>query len=78
MFVAGQTDALFDVTINNDDMLERDESFMLKIDDSSLSLDTVTLDTNNDEATVTIMNDDSKLCSVIGTYLKVGMLQPIS
>ena len=53
--------------INNDDMLERDESFMLKIDDTSLSLDTVTVDTNNDEATVTIMNDDSKLCS--GTYI---------
>ena len=61
MFVAGQTDASFDVTINDEDMLERDESFMLKIDESSLSLDTVTLDTNNDEATVTIMNDDSKL-----------------
>ena len=55
-------------------MLERDESFMLKIDDTSLSLDTVTVDTNNDEATVTIMNDDSKLCSGIGKYLKVGML----
>ena len=53
--------------INDDDMLERDESFVLKIDESSLSLDMVTLDTNNDEATVTIMNDDSKLCS--GIYI---------
>ena len=59
-------------------MLERDESFVLRIDDSSLSLDTVTLDANNDEATVTILNDDSKLCSGILTCLKVGMLQPIS
>ena len=72
-FVAGQTDASFDVMIS-DDMLERDESFMLKIDESSLSLDTVTIDTNNDEATVTIMNDGSKLCSGIGKYLKVGIL----
>ena len=60
-FVAGQTEASFNVMISNDDMLERDESFVLKINNTSLSLDMVTLDINNDEATVTIMNDDSKL-----------------
>ena len=53
-------EALFDVIINNDDMLERNESFLLRINSSSLPPDMVTLDANN-EATVYILNDDSKL-----------------
>ena len=64
MFSAGQTEASFDIMINNDDMLEREESFMLRINASSLPLDMITLDSNN-EATVFILNDDSKLCTLI-------------
>ena len=50
--------------INNDDMLEREESFTLRINASSLPPDMITLDSNN-EATVFILNDDSKLCTLI-------------
>ena len=63
-FSAGQTEASFDVIINKDDMLERNESFLLRINSSTLPPDMVTLDANN-EATVFILNDDSKLCTLV-------------
>ena len=50
--------------INDDDVLERDQIFMLKINASSLPPNMVTLATNN-EATVFILNDDSKLYTLI-------------
>jgi len=49
----------FNITINNDDILEDDEQFILIINSSSLP-DNVITDSNS-RATVTIRNDDSKL-----------------
>ena len=49
----------FNITINNDDILEDDEQFILIINNSSLP-DNVITDSNS-RATVTIRNDDSKL-----------------
>ena len=57
-------EASFDVILNNDDMLERDEIFLLRINSSTLPPDMVTLDANN-EATVFILNDDSKLRTLV-------------
>ena len=53
------TNATFNITINNDDILESHETFMLTINSSSLPTH-VTVG-NPGEATVTIMDDDSKL-----------------
>lgn len=58
-FTAGKTMAQFDVVINDDNILENNESFTLKIDVASLP-DMVTLGTIN-EVMVFILNDDSKL-----------------
>ena len=56
--LAGQTTATFNVPINDDDILEIDENFMLTIN-SSLP-DGITRGTPS-EATVTIVDDDRKL-----------------
>ena len=57
-FPAGQTTATFDVPINDDDILEGDEQFVLTIDETSLPTG-VTHGTPC-EATVTIVDDDGK------------------
>ena len=50
------TSVSFDVPINNDDIFEGDEDFMLSIGRSSLPTDAVV----GDSVTVTIMDDDCK------------------
>ena len=56
---AGSTTATFYVPINDDNILERNENFMLTIDEASLPTG-VTRGTPG-EATVTIVDDDRKL-----------------
>ena len=56
-FLAGSTTATFNVPINDDDILEGNETFMLTIDPSLP--DGVTRGTPS-EATVTIVDDDRK------------------
>ena len=58
IFPTGQTTATFDVPINDDDILEIDENFMLTIDETSLPTG-VTSGTPS-TTTVTIMDDDRK------------------
>ena len=53
------TSASFDIPINDDDILEGDEDFMLTINPSSVPTG-VTVG-NPDQATVTIVDDDGKL-----------------
>ena len=60
-FIAGKISATFNVLINDDDILEENENFYLSIDQTSLPL-SVSID-GNDEATVTIVNDDGELNS---------------
>ena len=55
----GQTTATFNVPINDDDILEGDENFILTIDETSLPTG-VTRGTPA-EATVTIVDDDREL-----------------
>ena len=55
---AGQTTATFDVPINDDDVLEGNENFMLTINETALSPDVTR--GNPGEATVTIVDDDRK------------------
>ena len=57
-FPAGQTTATFDVPINDDDILEGDEEFILTIISSSLPIG-ITHGTPY-EATVTIVDNESK------------------
>ena len=57
-FPAGQTTATFDVPINDDNILEGDEDFMLTIDETSLPTD-VTRGIPG-KATVTIVDYDGK------------------
>ena len=52
------TSVPFDIPINDDDILEGDEDFMLTINPSSVPTG-VTVG-NPDQATVTIMDDDGK------------------
>ena len=59
-FPAGQTTATFNVPINDDDILEGGEDFMLIINETSLPTN-VTRGTPGEEATVTIVDDDRKL-----------------
>ena len=56
---AGMTRVPFDIPINNDDILEEDEDFTLTIDPNSLPTGVTPGDP--DQATVTIVNDDSML-----------------
>ena len=57
-FPVGETNATFNIPINDDDIVEGDENFTLTINSSSLP-DNVTRGTTG-EATVTIVNDDCK------------------
>ena len=57
-FSAGQTTATFDVPINDDNILEDNENFILTISPSSLPNNVTVSDP--DEATVTIVDDDGK------------------
>ena len=57
-FPAGQTTATFGVPINDDDILEEEEDFMLTIDPS---LPDGIFRGTPSEATVTIVDNDSKL-----------------
>ena len=61
-FPAGQTTATFNISINDDDIGEGDESFTLTINETSLPTN-VTCGIFG-EATVTIVNDDSKSLSI--------------
>ena len=58
-FPAGMTSVPFDIPINDDGILEDDENFMITIDPNSLPTGVTRGDP--DQATVTIVNDDSKL-----------------
>ena len=57
-FPAGQTTTTFDVPINDDNIYEINEDFILTIDESSLP--TSVNRSNPGEATVTIVDDDCK------------------
>lgn len=57
-FLAGQTSVSFDVTIIDDNILEKDEDFTLMFDMASLPS---TITAINNQITVSILNDDSKL-----------------
>ena len=59
MFPAGQMSALFDITINDDNILERSETFTIEVDSSSLPTGVSVGGTS--QATVAIDNDDCKL-----------------
>ena len=56
-FPAGTTTVQFDVTINGDKILERDEDFLLTINTSSLPNRVMVVEFNN-QATVIIKDDD--------------------
>ena len=58
MFRAGETMVPFDITINDDDVLEGNETFMLTIDPSSLPTGVTQSDPG--QATVTIVDNDCK------------------
>ena len=60
-FPAGQTTSSFSVPINDDDILEGNENFMLTIDETLLP--TGVTRGNPGEATVTIVDDDGKVSS---------------
>ena len=62
MFHAGSAHASFNVSINDDDIVEGDESFTLIIDQSSLPSNVTTGDRNH--TTVTIYDNDCKLCDI--------------
>ena len=57
-FPAGTTTATFNVSINDDDIVERDENFELFIDPSSLP--TGVIRAIPDVTTLTILDDDRK------------------
>ena len=58
-FTAGQTSASFGITINDDNILERSETFTIEVDSSSLPTGVSVGGTS--QATVAIDNDDCKL-----------------
>ena len=58
-FFAGQTTATFDVPINDDDIFEIDENFILTINPSLLPTRITTVG-NSGQATVTIVDNDRK------------------
>ena len=57
-FLAGQTTATFDIPINDDNIYEGNENFILSIDNTSLP--TGVTRGSPGEATVTIVDDDRK------------------
>ena len=66
-FPARMTKVSFSIAINNDNILEDDEEFILIIITDSLPNGVVAGDTN--KATVIIRNDDSKLHSILSITL---------
>ena len=68
-FPAGQTTATFDAPINDDNIYEINENFMLTISPSSLPSNVIVGDP--DEATVTIVDDDGKK-TVINHFLPIN------
>ena len=58
-FAAGVTTATFNVPVNDDNMLEGNENFMLTIYSSSLPINITVGDPG--EATVTIVDNDRKI-----------------
>lgn len=61
-FHAGETTAALDISITDDNLLENDETFAVIIDPTLLPVDvTVFIADNYGYATVTIVDDDSKL-----------------
>ena len=58
-FPAGQTTATFDVPINDDDIFEIDENFILTINPSLLPTRIITVG-NSGQAIVTIVDNDRK------------------
>ena len=54
------TSVPFDIPINNDDIVEGNEIFMLTIDPTSLPTDVSVTVGSPDQATVTIVDDDGK------------------
>ena len=67
-FPAGQTTATFDVPINDDNILEDNENFILTIDPSSLPSNVTIGDPG--QATVTIVDDsnDGNYVTIICDY----------
>jgi len=61
-FIPGVTRMEFDVLIINDNLVEGNETFILSINESSLSK-SVAVD-NHSQATVIIVDDDSKIMDV--------------
>ena len=60
---AGQTTATFKISINNDNLHEDNENFILTIDETSLPPNVTRSDPG--DATVTIMDDDCKFLSLL-------------
>ena len=60
MFPAGESYVPFNIMIINDTMFEEDEDFMIAINSSSVLSSNVSVG-NPGQATVTIVDDDSKL-----------------
>ena len=58
-FPAGQTTTTLNIPINDDDILEIDENFMLTINQTSLPTDVT--HGNPGQATVTIVDNDRKM-----------------
>ena len=71
MFPAGQMSALFDITINDDNILERSETFTIDVDSSSLPTGVSVSSTS--QATVAIDNDDCKLQISLYIFVQVGI-----
>ena len=59
-FSAGMTSVPFNIPINNDNVFEGDENFMLTIDPNSLPNDVSVTVGSPDQATVTIVDNDRK------------------
>ena len=68
-FLAGATNVLLNITINKDDILEGNETFMLIIVNSSLSQGFVFITGDNDTATITIIDTTSKCYAFVITLL---------
>ena len=62
-FPAGQTRITFNVSINDDNIFEIDENFMLTIDETLLP--TGVIHGNPNQTTVTIVDDDRKSLSLL-------------
>ena len=69
IFPAGQTTATFDVPINDDNILEGNEDFILTIDETLLPTGVTRGSPGN--ATVTIVDDDGKKI-IINYFLSIN------